>query len=393
MRVLFVAREYPPFEVGGIARHTFHLVKYLRELGISCKVISFGDKKFSSDDVTFINPSSSIINRSNSQLVSDLKIPLDIARFSRTANSLIKKERFDIVHVEEPYVGAFVRHERKVTTFHTTGYGDIRSLLCHLTNFSNFKRAVFFTFVGLYLELMSIASSRVVIVPFSHIGRELSDVYMVPKEKVRVILNGVTLPQLPRSTDKTAAKQKLGIPPEQLLIFTVARYVFRKRLDTLVEAVGLLHREGVDGYRVVIAGDGPLRPYIKSLVERRFLKHVIELPGWVSEEKLDLYRKATDIFVLTSEYESGPLSLLEAMSYGTAVISSKIDGFPMLIRNGVDGLLFPVGDHIELSNCIRSLLNDIPRLLRMSTSARHFAEKFDLNVVAEETKNVYRSLL
>ncbi len=392
MKVLFVTREYPPFEVGGIARHTFNLVKYLRESGVACKVVSFGDKEFSSDDVTFINPSSSIINRSSSQLISDLKIPLDLARFSRTVNTLIKEERFDIVHVEEPYVGAFIRHKKKVTTFHTTAYGDIKALFHHLNNFSNLKRVIFFASIGLYSELMSAASSRIVIVPFSHIGRELSKFYRVPKQKIRVILNGVRMPPSPKSIDKTTAKQKLGMPPEQVLVFTVARYVFRKRLDTLVEAIGLLHNEGVKNLKVVIAGDGPLRPYIKDLVKKRSLEHLIELTGWVSEEKLALYRKATDIFVLTSEYESGPLSLLEAMSHGTAVISSKIDGFPMLIRDGIEGMLFPVGDHVELGNCIRTLLKDAPRLLSMSTSARHFAEKFDLKTAAEETENVYRSL-
>ena len=108
MKVLFVTREYPPFDVGGIAVHTFNLVKNISRLGVSCKVLSFGNENFSSEDVTFVNPSSSIIERSNVSLALNAKIPVDIVRFSGIANRMLKKEQFDVVHVEEPYVGAFV---------------------------------------------------------------------------------------------------------------------------------------------------------------------------------------------------------------------------------------------------------------------------------------------
>ena len=129
MRVLFAAREYPPFEVGGVAKHTFYLVKHLRNLGVECEVLSFGNSKFSEDGTRFIDPSSSIISRSNSAITSDARIPFDIRRYGRIANELIGKEDFDIVHVEEPYVGAFVKHNRKVTTLHDTSYGEMKSIL------------------------------------------------------------------------------------------------------------------------------------------------------------------------------------------------------------------------------------------------------------------------
>jgi glycosyltransferase involved in cell wall biosynthesis len=392
MKVLFVTREYPPFEVGGVATHTFYLVKNLTELGVSCKVLSFGDSSCSSDGVMFVEPSSSIISRSNSPLARDVRIPVDIMHLTKVANNLIKNEKIDIVHVEEPYVGAFVRHKRKVTTVHDTSYGEIKSILRHHRGFPNFKRAAFYGSLGSYLELMCIASSRAVVVPSLQVRRELLRVYRIPKEKIRVIRNGVEIPELPTSADKAEAKQRLGLSPEKLLIFTAAQHIARKRLDILVEAIRLLRKEKVEGYRVVIAGDGPLRPYIVNLVERCGLERVIELPGWVSQKQLSLYYQATDIFVLTSEYEAGPISLLEAMSFGAAVVSSRIDGFARLMRDGVDGLLFPVGDYCALSDCIKRLLNDASLRMRMLTSARLFAERFDWKSVAEDTKNLYESL-
>jgi glycosyltransferase involved in cell wall biosynthesis len=393
MRVLFVAREYPPFEVGGAAVHTFNLVKNLKKLCVSCKVLSFGDPKYSNHEVMFVPPSSSIISRSNCSMNMDLKIPLDIVRITRIANRLIKTEGFDVVHVQEPYVGAFVRHRRKVTTVHDTSYGDIKSLLRSNKSFPNIKRVAFYFSLGFYLELMCTASSAVVITPSKQIRQELLEIYQISKNKVVVLRSGVNLPELLKFDSKEEAKKKLGLSLDKLLILTTSQHIPRKRLDTLLTAISLLQERKVDGYNVVITGDGPIRPVLINLAKKLGIDGIVEFPGWVSREKLELYYQAADIFVLTSEYEAGPISLLEAMSFGNAAVSSRIDGIPGLMLNNVDGLLFPVGNSTLLSKRLELLLSDAPLRMRLSASARRFAEKFDWKVVAEETKNVYRSLL
>lgn len=119
MNVLFVTREYPPFVVGGIGVHTFKLVEHLTKLGVSCNVISFGNEQFSTENVHFVNPSSSIMETSDGTLSSNVRIPFDILRFSRIANKMIQKKKFDIIHVEEPYVGPFINgsHSPKYAPF------------------------------------------------------------------------------------------------------------------------------------------------------------------------------------------------------------------------------------------------------------------------------------
>jgi len=393
MNILFVTREYPPFEVGGVAKHTFYLVKHLRRLGASCRVLSFGDPRYSGEGVVFVEPSSSIISRSNRPLLEDVKIPLDIYRLTRAARGLIGEGGFDLVHVEEPYVGAFVTHGRKITTVHDTSYGELKSILHYSVNIPNMKRALFYALLGFWLELVCIASSRLVIAPYRHVKEELVRVYRVGEEMVKVVGNGLEIPESWGVTAKAEAKGKLGLEEDELLVFTAAQHVARKRLDTLVEAVRLLREEGVEGFHVVICGDGPLRHEVLGLVGKYGLGDVIHLPGWVSEEQLALYYRAADIFVLASEYEAGPISLLEAMASGAAVISSDIDGFPRLIRDGVDGLLFPVGDPWALSRSVVRLMEDPGLRLRLSGSARTIAEGFDWMKVAEETLNLYEGLL
>lgn len=393
MKVLFVAREYPPFEVGGAAIHTYNLVKHLEKIGVSCKVIAFGDPKCSNREVTFVQPSSSIISRSNCTLNMDLKIPWDVVRIARIANGLIKNENYDVVHVEEPYVGAFVRHPRKVTTVHDTSYGDIKSLLRSDKNSANIKRVAFYFSLGFFLEIMCTTSSVFVITPSKQIRQELLEIYRMPPKKVGVIRSGVNLPNLLDLGSKKAAKEKLGLATDKLLVFTTSQHIPRKRLGTLLTAVSLLKTHRVAGYQVIITGDGPIHHALVNQAKQLGLEGIVKFPGWIPREELELYYQAADIFVLTSEYEAGPITLLEAMSFNDAVVSSQIDGIPGLMMDNVDGLLFPVGDSTYLSKCLEQMLNDASLRMRLSVSARNFAEKFDWQVVAEETKNLYRRLM
>jgi phosphatidylinositol alpha-mannosyltransferase len=96
---------------------------------------------------------------------------------------------------------------------------------------------------------------------------------------------------------------------------------------------------------------------------------------------------------MASEYEAGPITLLEAMCFYDVAVSSRIDGIPALMTDYKDGLLFPVGDSAYLGKCLQQLINDPALCSKLSTSARVFAEKFDWKIIAEQTKKIYQELL
>ncbi len=388
LRVLFVTREFPPFVVGGSGVHAGLLVKHLRKLGVSCDVLSFGDPEASRDGVTFLRPSSSIKSKSGNSLQNDLRIISDVQRMTRAANERIARDSYDIVHVEEPYVGAMVSHRRKVTTIHDTSYGELRALLRRPTSMQDVKRMIFYITFGAFFELRSSSSSKVIIVPAEHIRKELVGIYGVPERKIRTIRNGV---EMPSSFDKSRAKEALGIDRRCVLVFTVSQHIARKRLETLVEAVGKMNLAS-SRVKVVIAGDGPQRRALIGLAHSLRLEDRIDFPGWISDDRLSLCFEAADIFVLTSEYEAGPLTLLEAMSYGDAVISSRIDGFPRLLREETQGILFKVGDSDELASKLKDLVQDPPRFGRLSAAGVEFVRQFDWDEVARETREVYKEL-
>ena len=395
MKVLFLSREYPPFEVGGIAVHAYNLVNNMQKLGVSCKVLSFGDESYSNDEITFVNPSSAIMQQKNLSLGSNARIPFDILRFSKVADRLIESERFDVIHVEEPYVGALISPKNKqikVSTYHTTSIGELRALVGRSIGANGLKRALFYSSLGFFLDLKGTKSSTSIIVPTKEIATELCDIYRTSMDKIQIIENGVNLPELNKQIDSVNAKNKLGLNPDNVFILSLGRLIPRKHIEVLVEAIRLLKGKNLNCFKVAIVGEGPERIRLLQKVKEYGLEEVIELPGRVSDEQKDLFYRASDIFVLTSNYEGFPINLLEAMSYGAAIANSKIDCVDCL-REGIDSLSFEAGNPHALSSCLKNLIVDSTLRTNLSSAARLFAEKRSWTRVAEETRKVYQSLL
>ena len=87
--------------------------------------------------------------------------------------------------------------------------------------------------------------------------------------------------------------------------------------------------------------------------------------------------------------ESFGMVLTEAFASGTPVVASDIAGYRDVVRHGVDGLLVPAGDPVELGEALRSLASDPARRERMAVAARERAERFSWPRVAAEVTEVY----
>jgi len=172
----------------------------------------------------------------------------------------------------------------------------------------------------------------------------------------------------------------------QTVLF-VARLVSNKDPETLIRAVPLVLTRHPQ-VQFVLVGDGPLRVRLQEQVNRLGIGHAVQFLG-LRHDVPELMRQAT-LFVRPSTLEGMPLTILEAMASKLPVLATPVGGTPELLRDGVNGYLIPVGNHVALANSIVRLLDDPLLAEKMGQRGRELVEaSYTWDAVAEQTESVY----
>jgi glycosyltransferase involved in cell wall biosynthesis len=144
--------------------------------------------------------------------------------------------------------------------------------------------------------------------------------------------------------------------------------------------------------RFAIAGEGPERARLEQIVSSLGLSGRVAFLGHRSDVP-DLLA-AADIFALPSLYEGAPLSVLEAMAAGKAIVTSSIAGTNELVRDDESALLVEPGDAIALAAALRRMLADSALRARLGAVARErAAADFSVTRATERVTRVYEHLL
>ena len=132
----------------------------------------------------------------------------------------------------------------------------------------------------------------------------------------------------------------------RLDILSVCRLVEKKGISVALKAVSLLVEDRPDiCIRFRIVGDGPLRDMLKQQAHELGIAAYVEFLGALPHAKVQNLLYGSNVFRLPSvtasngDVEGVPVSLMEAMASGAAVVSSRHSGIPELITHGVSGLL------------------------------------------------------
>jgi len=150
-----------------------------------------------------------------------------------------------------------------------------------------------------------------------------------------------------------------------------------KGVPYAVEAAAILRDRGHD-FRMVIAGDGPLRAQVEALIARHRLEGHVWLIGVVSHDRMPALLRASDVLVMPSiptyrAEESFGLSAVEAMATGIPVVASRTGGLGELVRDGQTGLVVPPASAEELADALSLLLVDTDYRESLGAAARDYA--------------------
>lgn len=178
-----------------------------------------------------------------------------------------------------------------------------------------------------------------------------------------------------------------GAPP---VVAFAGRFVPQKDPLTLVSALLAL---GDLPWRCVLMGDGELRSQMQAAIQASRLAERFEFTGWVSPEKVLRRFASCDILFMPSRSEGLPVTGLQALAMGLAIVASRVGGFTELVDEGRNGCLAEPGDLTGFTQALRELLSDPALLRRFREASLIKARAFDLEAVAQAYHQVVQSVL
>ncbi|MCB2156687.1 glycosyltransferase family 4 protein [bacterium] len=329
-------------------------------------------------------------------------IPLKIAR-SRNLIShifsafrlffLLKKKKYDIVHVHTPiasYIARPVARLAGVNTIIYTAHGFYfhdrmpkRKRFFHIL--LEKLAAKFHDYLFCVSGEDALAAERLKIDAPSHIY---------------TIRNGVDVAKYDRNLVKWKGperRKELGIPEEAPVITIIGRMTAEKGFFEFLQAAPIIREEFPDAHFLII-GDtlSSERDRIKRKLQK--LAEVPELQGHVHMVGLrsdvpDLLAAST-VFTLPSHREGLPVSIIEAMMMGLPVVATRIRGCREEIQDGASGFLVDVGKADELADAVKYLLRHPDTATKMGASGRRRAlDIYGLEPVLSAQWSVYERII
>jgi glycosyltransferase involved in cell wall biosynthesis len=241
------------------------------------------------------------------------------------------------------------------------------------------------------LKLSDWCSDRIVVNSWA-VGKSLQVEEGLAAERISLIYNGVD----PSVFNPRERRRPEWLANASLVVGTVCVVRPEKRIDLLMRAFAEV-KPLRPGMKLVImgggnVGGGDMMPELDALRLHLGLEqdcHVIP-----QETDVGSWMRAMDVYVLSSESESFPNALLEAMACGCCVIGSRVGGIPELIYDGKNGLLFESGNAADLARVLTKAVHDDGLRERLGQQASVTAlDNFSIEIAARRTEALYESLL
>jgi glycosyltransferase involved in cell wall biosynthesis len=184
-------------------------------------------------------------------------------------------------------------------------------------------------------------------------------------------------------------------PGEQIInpyreVALIARLSEEKAVHLAIQVVARLQHQGTFIF-LHIAGDGPERANLESLVDDLGLSKWIHFHGYQPKIELAKILRRSSAFMLTSLYESQPVVILEALTSGIPIVAPAVGGIPEVITPAC-GMLFRPGDVDDLASKMKSLLSNLeaydPHAIH-----KYAVDHFSPDVVSKRLDTIYQQVV
>lgn len=178
-------------------------------------------------------------------------------------------------------------------------------------------------------------------------------------------------------------------PSSRLNILFAGRLAVEKNIPLLIRSTLQLKKMGFP-FRLMIAGDGPLKSDLIQMVSQSNLTDSVEFLGHLNHAQLEEEYRRADVFVLPSVIETLSLVAIEAMSFGCPlIVTNKILCAEELVENGRNGFIVDSEDETELTDKLIRLKNEPQLFSEMQLAAYRFSERFEPSKIAAQVESLY----
>lgn len=315
--------------------------------------------------------------------------------FAHRVERMVRADRFDIIHAISPCRGATIYQPRGGTVAETIERNialrpsQARKTFKRYANLFNLKQR---HMLRLERELLGVEEGPVVVAISDYVVDQLRRHYRLNASRIRKIYNAVdpdTTPPQTRRDHRRSIREEYGIAADNLLVLTVAHNFKLKGVRHWLEAMALLRSRQVGGVQALVVGQGDTAGW-----RRRALKlgvsDKVQFIG-PSDRVRQLYH-AGDVLVHPTYYDPCSRVVLEAMSSGLAVVTTRWDGASEMIRDGISGYcLSEPDDVVGLADRITGLC-DASLRSRIQQSAVLITPQVSMSRHTKELIQLYGSL-
>lgn len=303
------------------------------------------------------------------------KTPLSMLAALRKTRQVVRQWRPDVIHSHMVHGNLFARA--------LTRTGRMPPVVCsaHSAREGGTLRTLAYRLTDRWCALTTHVSEA---------GRQaMVESGAAPARRVIVMPNGIDTTRFrPDDAVRERARRDLGLGAQDILVLNVGRLVSEKDQATLIEAFRLVAR-AVPNARLVIAGEGPLRPALQDRIVQGGLATLATLAGARSDIP-DLLR-AADVFALSSRIEGMPLAVGEALATGLPVVATAAAGVAELA--GDTATITPIGDAAALASALEKAIRQLPGTQAQRDRRRQqIVSRFDVSAVARQWLVNYQQL-
>ena len=238
------------------------------------------------------------------------------------------------------------------------------------------------------LDWLLFLKTDYVICVSNEVARFYKEAFHIPSRKIRMIPNAIDLARFDIGRQEGSLRNKLRLDKSKFIFVCAARLHPQKAHEVLIRSAAMLQAQGEKNFEILIVGEGERRGSLEQMVAKLGLSNYIKFLG-LREDIPEIFL-ASNAFILSSDYEGLPLTILEAMAARLPIIATDVGGNSQVVIDGKTGFLVPPRKPEALASAMFKIMKDREAAMQMGRKGRGVVEsEYSIDAITYKTLELF----